>query len=204
MPPPPLSAPELASVAWVGVVCGRVVVVATATCPGLPSSRAPPPVGCSLYVSARLGSPTVGVRLCRRSPYWWPHVLGCAAMLVGGGGAVVLALVPLVVALAWLCCYARWRWGHGRHTPLGCVAVLLRLPVVGAWPWRLRSQSFGGCRLAGSPRRSWAIGSGEGMRYRRKPRSAFGPMTVMPSGTVYLLEGVILCPFSPLSSELSG
>jgi len=125
MPPPPLSAPELASVAWVGVVCGRVVVVAAATCPGLPSSHAPPPVECSIYVSARLGSPTVGARLCRRSSRWWPHVLGCAATLVGGGGAV--GARP---SAAWLCCCACQWWVRGRG---GCA----RSPSVGAG-WRAR------------------------------------------------------------------
>ena len=112
---------------------------------------------------------------------------------IAGGGCVAVA-VAVVLALRcfqWCACPS--------PTGLGAaVASSSRSVVIRTFPTVLRP-SFGGCWPAGSPRRS-----GEGMGQRRKPRSACGPMTTTPSGAVYLLEGVIVCPSFLLSGELSG
>ena len=79
-----------------------------------------------------LCSPAVGAQLCRRSPRWWPRVLGRAAS-------------PAVGARS------------GRRSPLGCVAVLPRLPVVGAWSWLLRSSCGGSGGGLAHRLRAWVL-----------------------------------------------
>jgi hypothetical protein len=105
---------------------------------------------------------------------------------------VAAAARPRVAGL--LCLGWPWR--------LGLCCAVAACPGAGCRPGAVCSWVLAGGRFCAAA--FFVFGSGEGTRWRLKPRSARRPMTATPSSAVYLLEGIIPYPFSLLSGELSG